>query len=712
MKRVKDDDKIMGPMFPRLHVNDTGKGGPRAPPRNKMALYEQLSIPSQRYNSGSKPLNHNNSNHSATPSTSTLQGAAHERNMYFPLYRQPSTSSYDEVQVSRPESADLSNQMPLGENQKQPLEDDDFMVPIFSQQETTTCNGKNQPSMHEERRNDLGSSNSAALQRAGGKETGTSNAGDFISKQLLTNPGKRSSRASNASTRYSYDVFMREKDDRPWRKDTCTQSRYQDKYMMSTLENTDAILRQEREDDLSAIDATNGVAVLKRPLDNPLEQTSLRLSDNPRVGCCYVGDDKTDDDLQRLEKYQPPEKGNIDQMDNVSETSMVDTVSGFDITPDDVVRMIGRKHFWKARTAIANHQRVIAVQMFELHRLVKVQKLISESPELLLGSAFVGKSSLKGSTLEKYSSEYAAKALGHKSAPKEGCQKITDKVEGTAENAVTKSPPIPPQNAIQAAPYRPSSVNTNPTFPPVNMDPKMNPWSFHQPGPHQWLMPVMSPSEGLVYKPYPAPPGYMGPMCGGYGPVGPTPVMNPAYGMPNPHYPGIVMPPGMHHGGQGYFPPYGMPMPMISPSVSGSTVEQLNPFSGPNAFGQTGQPAGTSVKFGSMKHQGSLNMPSQNNGTKAPVARSQPLKERELQGSTASSPSQRTQETGTVQLMEGRDTLSLFPAAPTEQISAGFPTETPTRVIKVVPHKPGSTRESAARIFQSIQEERRHFEYN
>ncbi|GKD21166.1 protein early flowering 3, partial [Tanacetum coccineum] len=52
MKRGKDDDKSMGPMFPRLHVNDTEKGGPRAPPRNKMALYEQLSIPSQRFNGG------------------------------------------------------------------------------------------------------------------------------------------------------------------------------------------------------------------------------------------------------------------------------------------------------------------------------------------------------------------------------------------------------------------------------------------------------------------------------------------------------------------------------------------------------------------------------------------------------------------------------------------------------------------------------------
>ncbi|KAL4559477.1 hypothetical protein LXL04_031615 [Taraxacum kok-saghyz] len=33
MKRGKDQDKTMGPMFPRLHVNDSEKGGPRAPPR-------------------------------------------------------------------------------------------------------------------------------------------------------------------------------------------------------------------------------------------------------------------------------------------------------------------------------------------------------------------------------------------------------------------------------------------------------------------------------------------------------------------------------------------------------------------------------------------------------------------------------------------------------------------------------------------------------
>lgn len=47
----EEESKAMGPMFPRLHVNDANQGGPRAPPRNKMALYEQLSVPSQRFNS-------------------------------------------------------------------------------------------------------------------------------------------------------------------------------------------------------------------------------------------------------------------------------------------------------------------------------------------------------------------------------------------------------------------------------------------------------------------------------------------------------------------------------------------------------------------------------------------------------------------------------------------------------------------------------------
>ena len=58
---------MMGPLFPRLHVSHAGKGGgPRAPPRNKMALYEQLTVPSNRFSSRA-------SGASLVPSTSAAQ---------------------------------------------------------------------------------------------------------------------------------------------------------------------------------------------------------------------------------------------------------------------------------------------------------------------------------------------------------------------------------------------------------------------------------------------------------------------------------------------------------------------------------------------------------------------------------------------------------------------------------------------------------------
>lgn len=72
MKRGTGEEKVMGPMFPRLNVNDTEKGGPRAPPRNKMALYEQLSIPSQRYNPGDLPHNSSNSANLVLPHPSQV----------------------------------------------------------------------------------------------------------------------------------------------------------------------------------------------------------------------------------------------------------------------------------------------------------------------------------------------------------------------------------------------------------------------------------------------------------------------------------------------------------------------------------------------------------------------------------------------------------------------------------------------------------------
>lgn len=67
MRGGEDEEKVASPIFPRLHVNETEKGGLRGPPRNKMALYEQFSIPI--CSATMLPLPNNNSS-SLVPSTS------------------------------------------------------------------------------------------------------------------------------------------------------------------------------------------------------------------------------------------------------------------------------------------------------------------------------------------------------------------------------------------------------------------------------------------------------------------------------------------------------------------------------------------------------------------------------------------------------------------------------------------------------------------
>ncbi|KAH9616363.1 hypothetical protein KSS87_006968 [Heliosperma pusillum] len=605
MKRRKDDEKIMEPMFPRLHVNDTEKGGPRAPPRNKMALYEQLTIPTQRYNSSVVPPKQDNiGGGGLVPSTSTSQGTTHEQSTYVHLYKYPFDPLCDEIQVRNAEALALNNQLIRAANKKKRQEEDDFMVPVFSQAESEMCNEETQNSIDGEGSFDLSPTKHALPSTVTGEEINESNNDHPVSEQLITDQDENILRVSSPP-RNPLHIPMR----------------------------------------------GQGDILLQKDASLPWE----------------------DQEIQRVDKIdanQYLEKESIDRSDNVSETSIVDSALEFDITPDDVVDVIGRKHFWKARSAIVNsvnsfgwiylednsvqkeplcpqrnegpyirpfyfavggilevlsQQRLFNVQVFELHRLLKVQKLLAASPNLLLEvDAILGKSSsLKVSSVKQLSSEYVVTAVPHKVIPKDVAYKF-DKAEGTAENVVPKvAAPVPSRQHLD----HPAG------YLPANVDPKMIPWGFHQPSSPQWLVPVMSPSEGLVYKPFPAP-GFTGPFYGGCGPVGPNPVVG-NYGMPPPQYQQATgMPPGIHFGGQSYFQPYGMSM--ISPSMSGSTVVQSNPDN--------------------------------------------PTSQSERTSRCSESPED----------------------AP--------PREKRARVIKAVPHR--SARESAARIFQSIQQERQANESN
>lgn len=347
---------------------------------------------------------------------------------------------------------------------------------------------------------------------------------------------------------------------------------------------------------------------------------------------------------------------------------------------------------------------------------LQVQKLIATSPHLLLeDNSFLAKP-IKVSSVKKLPLEYIVKVPTNTAKVKNDTEKQNHKMECSAENTVGKASLSSVQNGSQMPNYRPFVPTSSVTS--MNGDPNMaSSWCFPQAqGHHQWLIPVMSPSEGLVYKPYPGP-GYMAAACGGgCGPPAPMSMMgnfyNPAYGVPaSNHYQGTGVPPfSTPSGPQGYFPPYGMPI-LNQGAITGSVIDQRNHFAssvfhGKSPGGGTNMQHKNPSNLASPKHGGGkVNSAATPDLLKARVSR-----ESEMQVSTASSPSERIQEIGRgAASVEGNNVLSLFPTSPVIDISDND-TLLPPRVIKVVPHNGRSATESVARIFQSIQEERKQYD--
>ncbi|XVF89128.1 hypothetical protein PTKIN_Ptkin19aG0105600 [Pterospermum kingtungense] len=716
MKRGKDDEKIMGPMFPRLHVNDTEKGGPRAPPRNKMALYEQLSIPSQRFNPGVLPVNPSR----LVPPSSSTQGSGLERNMGFPSHVSPSTSANLAENFHTHQLGGASVNAPLArlEQRKKARDEDDFMVPVFVNSETAG-------QQHSQTMNGFDGENLAPLsstfpshqikhQNVRDKDLNQSgSSGVNLMKEAREQCDESSKVCSSREgpVKTAPDLPTREKIDGCAKEVNGNVSPDQDlgehpASRLSRPHENDAYSLQElraggRPADNGRID---GADLVRDVGEGILPwQRSMSCSE----GNHSVPDETNNDSECRIDKTCGSlQWENGDKSDDVSETSMVDSISGLDISPDDVVGVIGQRHFWKARRAIANQQRVFAVQVFELHRLIKVQRSIAGSPHLLLeDSAYLGKPPLKGSPAKKLPLEFIVKPLPH-TKHKDDSEKPSHRMECSAENAVGRMSISSVKNGCQPSNYGP--FLGNPPSAPVHGDNKMNPWCFPQVPGQQWLVPVMSPSEGLIYKPYNGS-GFMGSVCGGCGPFGQPMTgnfMTSAYGIPASPHQGMGVLPGAPPVGHSYFPPYGMPV--MNPAVSGSAVEQMNQYAGPGSHTHSGQVSGGGANF-NMQHQSSCNRPSQKKGAISHVAKFQASTDTELQGSTASSPSERVQRIGASSAAKGQNALPLFPTAPTIPEGASQPCDTNQRttVIRVVPHNPRSASESAARIFQSIQKERK-----
>ncbi|KAL5141313.1 Protein HEADING DATE 3B [Glycine soja] len=172
-----------------------------------------------------------------------------------------------------------------------------------------------------------------------------------------------------------------------------------------------------------------------------------------------------------------------------------------DISPDNVVGAIGEQQVWK---------KIFVKQVFELHRLIKVQRLIAGSPHVLLeDNLLLNKPPPKTSTTKKFQSDFASQKpsavvkLDNKSVKVNTVEKTTNSVVGKI--------PIPCISNTTKGNLALASADSN-------SNSKQSPsYVYPQPG-NQWLVPVMSPFEGLEYKPIiwpcPANASFMAPING------------------------------------------------------------------------------------------------------------------------------------------------------------------------------------------------------
>ncbi|RZS06946.1 hypothetical protein BHM03_00037681 [Ensete ventricosum] len=334
----------------------------------------------------------------------------------------------------------------------------------------------------------------------------------------------------------------------------------------------------------------------------------------------------------------------------------------------------------------------------------QVQKLMAASPHLLLeGNPYISRSPVEAPS-KTLRSQRNTTSQPEEFRPKDDHQKPKQNVEQPPED-ISGIPALPAcEDGLkggsqgQVPKVGPNSGDSSPV--PVTPDDKSSPWCF-PPLANQWLVPVMSPSEGLVYKPYPGPcpptGGFMTPLYGNCTPLGMSHVagdfINSAYGVPASHRPpntGVM--PGPPAIVPHYFPtPYGLQA--LNPLISTSAVEQVSNLAGSQPNGQTGQCSRSSCN---MSHH-------LKEAFSGHLGKFRESKTSELQGSTGSSPAEKAQP-------NGRSPSPLLYTAVAANnhscLSQSSGRDSHTRVIKVVPHNARSATESAARIFQSIQEER------
>ncbi|GAB2293435.1 Protein EARLY FLOWERING [Dionaea muscipula] len=767
MKGGNHEDTV--PLFPRLHVHQTEKGGPRPPPRNKMALYEQLSIPSQR--AGGKS---SSSDVRLVGPRSPCHGDISEKNLFVPLYIPGSGVFGKDMNMminpknTSPElnyrilNAEGSNSQAAKRNlfqthdnspSKRPRHrkvEEEFRVPMLSCFGLGLGSGLHQSGFDRGRSNLSIANSSRQLQAVGGAMLKSSSTREIESELVRIRAVKGSRAQESEEHRIMSSPLVAVGNNTS----SNTLSKPCDNQVMSKPSDNQVSEPSKHALNFASLDSQNlpfdpaGMSSLQSGARNELGKQMLKLCRRDEINEQLKSLTKNTVSVIRSEpcsrsspvdvqrnthgianashhhesnRLQTSRTAAENGKSDIVHSGKEDSAFGVLISPDDVVGVIGQTHFWKARKTLLNQQRTFSTQVFELHRLIKVQESLAASLHVLENSLHLGShSSIEASSIKQLEHVSVQPESPPRSPPQAQTQPLPLPLPPQSTPPLPPPPPPPPPPQLQPFQSRVDPVKNalsteypviKPALAPVSydmtkaalsgskasatsmgMDPKMGMWRYQPPPGNQWLVPVMSPSEGLIYKPFTGFfPGFIPNIYSGFGPVTTIPVSGSAgflsspYAISASHQQGMGILPGISPTLPAYFVPYGTPIMPSPPAVQqGSPLAAVqsasNEFQGSNFY---------------TTNQSSCGLPSEREG----CCRGSD----ELHGTTPSNPPEST----------GKDALPLHPLFSTAHESQLTDRTSSsgrrTQVIKVIPHNPRLATKSAAFIFQSIQEERKQY---
>ncbi|KAH7440779.1 hypothetical protein KP509_03G010400 [Ceratopteris richardii] len=402
------------PLFPRLHINETEKTGPKAPPRNKMALYEQFTVPSHRFLQPSQ-----------APSATAFQQPHGSGYPYIPYYMPPvhytnpkNSQAYSQLSQVTPNCGTISGTVMLNEESQK----------ASKRGKVSPC--KSSRGLIESRANQVASESPKKGPLKGTESLRRTFLPDNInelshgSMQLDTVNEKQHAvaRSSNQVLLSTSDEVMEgehERCENP--KDTIATDERNSDPISASISQLNTLTKQWH-DDVVKLQAgeppskdnfssqpfltsngkiSNLTAAAFEPKSLDESGTSLVTENNSVLsvegmahGCAQAGCESKD------QSHQFPLDSSLPKVDRISfDKSEIGCSEGAKLTqekepealvmcggrypgsevdcmpslkPKDVIQVIGQQQFWKARKTLLRQQRIFSDQVFQLHKLTTV----------------------------------------------------------------------------------------------------------------------------------------------------------------------------------------------------------------------------------------------------------------------------------------------------------------------------------------------------